>query len=65
MSYRILKKNWLFADLVAGEPGDGAPALFSRRSAAFPKPAKHFLVSGWTLASNVGLGGWCGRSEEP
>jgi hypothetical protein len=43
-----------FADVVAGGPGDGAPALFSRRSAAFPKPAKHFLVSGWTSASKVG-----------
>jgi hypothetical protein len=59
------KKNWLLVDWVAGEPGNGAPALFSRRSAAFPKPAKHFLVSGWTSASNVGLDGWCGRSEGP
>jgi hypothetical protein len=52
---------WLFVDLVAGEPSDGGPTLFSRRSAAFPKPAFRVGHPAW----NVGLVGWCGRSEGP
>jgi hypothetical protein len=35
-------------DLVAGEPDDGTPTLFSRRSAAFSKAAERLPVSDWT-----------------
>jgi hypothetical protein len=38
----------VFVDLVAGEPSDGAPTRFSRRSAAFPRPVERSPVSGWT-----------------
>jgi hypothetical protein len=53
---------WLFVDLVAGEPGDGAPTLFSRRSAAFPKPAARFPVSGWTSGVERRVG-WMVRTQ--
>jgi hypothetical protein len=45
-----------FADLVAGEPGDGAPTLFSRRrAAAFPKPAS---ASPFRVGHRRGTSGW-------
>ncbi|HYR11429.1 MAG TPA: hypothetical protein VEQ60_26845 [Longimicrobium sp.] len=33
---------WLFADLVAGEPGDVAPALFSPSFGGIPEAGKVF-----------------------
>jgi hypothetical protein len=58
---------WFFVDWVAGDASDRAPALFSPHPRHPVKPVERFLVSGWTasVAWNVGLGGWCGRSEGP
>ena len=40
LTLREAHSFWLFADLVAGEPSDGAPTRFSRRSAGCPLQAK-------------------------
>jgi hypothetical protein len=44
-----LSKTRFFVDLIAGEPGDSMPVLFSPRPAAFPEPEERFPVSGWTF----------------